>query len=239
MSLNIVKPTEISFMRSLIFGGSGLGKTVFLGTANDFETTTPMLLLDFEGGSSSLRGRDIDVVRVRDWNDYNEAYHHLSTQPHPYKSVGIDSVTETQTYALMEILRQESPNRKDDDVLQQQDYGKALIQLRKLLRSFRDLEMHVFFTALAQDDADPREGLVKKPSLAGKMADEIPGIVDVVAYLSITDLGDKKAPDPHRVLILKNYPRIRAKSRTPHNDETIPDEIIDPTVEKLFTALKY
>jgi hypothetical protein len=158
---------------------------------------------------------------------------------HDYKSVGIDSVTETHTYALMAEMASEAPNRKDPDQAQQQDYGKILVQMRRLLREFRDLPLHVFFTALSQDDVDPREGMVKKPSLFGKMADEISGIMDVVAYLSITDLGTKQAPDSHRVLVLRNYPKIRAKARTPWGAEGIPDEIVDPTVSKIFDALRY
>lgn len=233
----IQKPEDLRFMKGLVFGPPGHGKTTFLGTAQYDERTSPILILDFEGGSESLVGLDVDIVRVTDWQTYNEAFDFLVNDKHGYKSVGIDSISETHIFTLLNILRQEGPTRKDPDLLQQGDYGKALVLMRRLLREFRDLPMHVFFTSLAKEEMDSREGMVKKPALAGALADEVPGMMGVVAYLALTTDQDGNTV---RTLLLKNYARIRTKVRSSWaKHEEVPNEIDNPTITALLDVLQY
>lgn len=237
MPLHIQKPEELRHMKGLVFGPPGQGKTTLLGTAQYDERTSPILILDFEGGSESLVGLDVDIVRVTSWDIYNEAFDFLANDKHDYKSVGIDSISETHVFSLLNILKLEGPTRKDPDLLQQGDYGKALVLMRRFLREFRDLPMHVFFTALAKDELDPREGMVKKPALAGALADEVPGMMGIVAYLALTTDNDGNTM---RTLLLKNHARIRTKVRSSwaHHEE-VPNEIDNPTVTALLDMLQY
>jgi len=235
IEVEIRKPTTRRFAKTLIFGPYGSGKTTFLGTANDDPRTNPMLLLDFEGGVESLVGREIDIVEIRDWDAYNGAYAYLSQGDHPYKSVGIDSISETHIFALLEVLEKEAERRRNPDLLQQGDYGIALVQMRKLLRKFRDLDLHVFYTANDQDDLDPEVGYVKVPALAGKLSKEIPGIMDIVTYLTI---GETEEGESMRVLVLGGQPQMRTKVRQPIGAD-IPDMIPEPTIGKLMDELKF
>lgn len=219
-------------VKSLIYGPSGHGKTRLLGTANDDPRTSPMLLLDYEGGVSSLIGRDIDVVRITTWDEYEEVRLFLKGGKHGYKSVGIDSVSEAHVNALLGRL--EDRQRKEANALDQNDYGVALVMMRRLLRSFRDLPLHVFCTALAKEETDVREGLIKKPALPGAMADEVLGIFESVSYLALAEDADKQIV---RVLVMNPAPRIRAKTRVPL-DVVPPDTIVDPTIAKILDSLK-
>lgn len=235
--MKIQKPDELRYMKGLIFGPPGHGKTTFLGTAQYDERTGPILILDFEGGSESLVGLDIDIVRITDWQTYNEAFDYLANDKHDYKSVGLDSISETHIFTLLNILKLEGPTRKDPDLLQQGDYGKALVLMRRLLREFRDLPMHVFFTALAKEELDSREGMVKKPAMAGALADEVPGMMSVVGYLALTTDADGNT---QRTLLLKDYARIRTKVRSPWaKHEEVPTELDAPTVTSLLDALQF
>jgi hypothetical protein len=233
-------------IKSLIYGPSGNGKTRFLGTANQDERTFPILILDYEGGMSTLRGMKPkpEIFKIRSWADYNEAYSILSDTTCPYKSVGLDSISEAHIFSLMSQLDNNQRTHKIADLLEQGDYGIALVQMRRLLRAFRDLPLHVFCTALDKSDLDPREGTVKKPAMSGAMGDEVMGIFDVVGYLGITSIVEQPAeggdPQPftHRVLALQNYPKIRTKVRVPE-DMRIPDELMDPTVTNLLDLLAY
>lgn len=234
---DIRKPAELLLLKCLIFGDPGVGKTHFLGTAQEDERTSPCLVLDFEGGTSTLAGLDVDVMQVRDWKDYNEAYNWLANGDHGYKSVAIDSVSETHWYALSKLMDDREPgSRKIDSVNDQQEYGQALVQLRKFLREFRDLPLHVFYTSHAKEERDPREGNVKKPSLPGKAANEILGVVDVAGYLTFGKVGEGVNAKEERILVLKNYPKIRAKTRTAWISDA-PDELIDPSVSALLDAV--
>jgi len=240
--MEITQPESNRFLKCLIFAPSGQGKTRFIATANDDERTAPMLLLDYEGGTQSLVGRKIDIVRITSWDDYNQVYAMLSGTEHQFKSVGLDSISETHLFALLSLLTQGDKTRKIPDLLEQGDYGIALVQMRRFLRTFRDLPMHLFATAMSKSDIDPREGTVIKPALVGALADEVPGIFDLVSYLATTSILNPETQEDeiHRVMVLQNYPKFRTKARIPEGlDAEVPDEIVDPTVTSLMDVLHF
>lgn len=226
------------------------GKTTFIGTAQEDPRTSPCLLLDFEGNVSVLRGLDIDIWPVRSHEDFGEAYAFLKKGDHHYKTVALDSLTETSMYFLLaEMARRERlatgastpadvSRQKLPDQAQQQDYGAILVQQRRLLRRLRDLPMHVIYTALEYVDVEPGEGLVKMPSMQGSMRREAGGMMTVVGYLDL----DREKKDEHgrplRKLLIKDQPGMRVNVRTEWQKERhIPNEIEKPTVTKLLNVL--
>lgn len=234
MAVKIRKPDSKRFCKALVFAPGGAGKTVLLGSAALDERTSPCLFIDFEGGSESLAGLDIDVAEVNSWQDYNEIFELLASGDSGYKSTAIDSISETHKFALLDILAREGPNRKDPDLLQQGDYGKATVQLRRLLREFRDLPMHVFFASHAKEVEIPREGRVRIPDMAGQMAEEVAGLMSVCGYLAQFE----EEGELHRTLLLHSFPKYRIKARTRWG-ETAPEELIDPDITILLDALGY
>lgn len=204
------------------------------------DRTAPICLIDFEGGFQTLRGLpgegELWVQRkVRTWADLEKVGEELDENEFGFQSTGIDSISETQLFALFTILDEQRGRRKDPDRLQQDDYGKAMIQLRRFVRYFRDLPMHVLMTAQARDVTDPREGLIKKPALSGQLADDIPGMFDVVGYLAMVTTEDDKAL---RSLLLHSYPKVRTKARSPWGVE-LPEHIDNPDVTKLLDVMGY
>jgi hypothetical protein len=195
-----------------------------------------MLVVDFEGGTESLVGLDIDVARMRSWSDFYEVARMLKAGKHEYKSIGLDSLSEVNRFSMNTILEQEGPGRRDPDSLQLQDWGKIRTQVSRVARLFRDLEMHVFFTSHDQEITDPREGEIKVPSFIPQgLRVELPGMVDICAYLALSTRPNKEG-EYARFLLLKNFPKYGVKARTPWNSE-IPDMVEDPTVTTLFDAL--
>lgn len=230
------KPTDAAYLKALIHSPAGHGKTHFLGSAQADERTFPMAFLNFEGGEQTLAGLDIDVFDIRDSKDYDEVYKELRHPQTPYKSVGVDSVTETQVSTLLEILGSDTVNRADPDQLAQQDWGIVLIRMRRIIRQYvKMLPMHVFMTALTKDDVVARVGTVKTPAIQGSFAAELPGILDVVAYLA---LEENDAGEMQRVLLLHSFPKFMVKARTPWGT-TVPSSLVNPTVTTLLDALGY
>lgn len=237
----------------LLYGPPGSGKTRLLGTAVDDPRIYPLLVLDFEGGSRTLKGINEDRVKpvlIDDWKDYDTIFDYLSHDTHPYKSVAIDSISETHIYALLNIVDEElekSDKRTDELEVQIQDYGKAMVMLRRLLREFRKLPMHCFFTALARTGSIPREGSMLLPAMFGQMANEVSGMFDVSSYLvnervsgaPYKDKNGKPKRDVtiERRLYLQGVEGMRVKVRTNWND-TVPPYIVNPSLTTLFDTLE-
>ena len=240
--MEIVKPDSLRYLKALVFGPPGQGKTHLLGTAEADERLSPMLILDFEGGMGSLAGLDVAVAPIRSWDDFDEVYENLAegnvVDGFDYgavRSVGVDSISEVHIFALLDILNKQGASRQDPELLEMRDYGKASVQMRRLLRAFRDLPVHVVFTALSKEVEKPRRGKVQVPMLSGQMAEEAPGLMDVVGYLAVTEDEDGEAM---RTLLLKNYPKFEIKARTPWGED-VPDELDDPTLGALLDLLGY
>lgn len=229
------RPSEKKYAKVLIFSPPGHGKTRLLGTAQLDERTSPMAFLNFEGGDQTLVGLDIDVFDMRDMEDYKEAKKMLRDPKTPYRSVGIDSVSETQVAGFLSLLEKDK-NRADSDLLAQQDWGVSLVQMRRFVRDFKWLPMHTFFTALAKDDVVSRVGQVKAPAIQGAFQYDLPGVVDVVAYLALDEAKDGTV---ERYLLLNSAPKFSVKSRTPWNVVVPPEIGPDPTITDLLDVLGF
>jgi hypothetical protein len=231
----IATPPEANrWLKLLLFGPSGAGKTVFAGTAQDDPRTSPTLVLDLEGGIDSLVGRAIDTVRIKSWDDYAAAAKLI--EQGTYRSVVLDSLSELQLYALNTILEKEAANRREKDLLDQRDYGRGLVQMRRFVRTWRDVDLHVVMTALSKEILDPREGTVLVPKFSGQFGEDASAMMSVVAYLAIT--ADAQTNKNRRVLLLKNQSKFRVKARTPWGAD-VPDTISEPTITKLLDCLGF
>src|SRR4051812_2521402 len=95
------RPDQARHAKVLIHAPAGRGKTHFLGTAQEDERTFPMAFLNFESGESTLAGLDIDVFDIKNAREFDEVYKDLSHKDAPWKSLGIDSLTEVQVSELL------------------------------------------------------------------------------------------------------------------------------------------
>lgn len=94
------------FLNVLIYGDSGIGKTVMCGSATMVEAMSPVLILDVEGGVEPLRVLypQVDVIRIKRIKDLQKAYDELFLDKHPYKTIVLDSLTEIQKLYMSEIM---------------------------------------------------------------------------------------------------------------------------------------
>lgn len=224
------------YLNILIYGDSGVGKTTLAGSSDAVPAMRPVLIVDIEGGTESLRRPfpDVDVVRVKNWTEMNDLYNELYDGKSGYQTVVLDSLTEIQKfsmYKIMERLMELEPSR-DPDVPSMREWGKNLEQTRKFVRGFRDLPMHTIFTALSKGDKNPRTGITTlKPSLNGKAADEVAAFLDVVAYYYVKEVaGDDGEVEQARLLLTQKTEEQVAKDRS----GKLPMVIQNPTMAMLF-----
>lgn len=197
--LKVVKAHERPpYMNILLYGQSGVGKTRLAGSADSVPDMRKVLCVDLEGGTLTLThsNPNVDILRVKDWEQMQAVYDALHAGNHDYSTVIVDSLTEVQKFNMYNIMNEvvEFNNDRDADVPSMREWGKNLEQMRKFVRAFRDLPMHTIFTALMKDDKDKKTGLSQKmPSLSGKLAGEVAGFLDIVCYMYIKEVdGEQK-----------------------------------------------
>lgn len=235
-----VKPVQerSQYFNMLIYGDSGTGKTTLAGSADEVPEMRPVLFVDIEGGTESLRHSypEVETVRVTTWKEMQNVYNVLYEGNHEYKTVVLDSLTEIQKfnmYTIMESVVQKRPDL-DPDVPSMREWGKNLEQLRKMVRGFRDLEMHTIFTALKKDDKDQKTGITSmKPSLSGKLADEVAAFLDVVCYYYVKQVGDGEDAEFLRLLLTQKTDSQVAKDRS----GKLPMIVENPTMRQIFDIM--
>lgn len=233
---------KFRYLNVLVHSPGGHGKTTFCATACDDPRTSPVLVLGFEGGCA-LRFAKKDpstftLREIRSVREFNDIYEYLKLGNHPYKSVVVDSLTEIQKLGLFEFVygtdsvskafKGDLLNIKTAEI---QHWGKSMNQMAMLVRYFRDLPIHSFFTSLSQTLKDEQTGkLSQTVALPGKQADEIPGIPDVVGYLGVAPTQQ----DPtRRMMIFQPDGRLVCKDRTNALGATMEA----PTVTKILNAV--
>lgn len=234
-------------MNILVYGKSGVGKTVFAATAQDHEEMAPVLFLSNESGLRSIAARgDIDAEDIKSTEHLEEIFWKIINKEDgyaDYKTVVIDSVTELQEMNLTEKVEDSirkntkyQNGKRTVDERFQEDYGKSTVQLKRLFRMFRDANINVIMVALpkstyplgATEHTNPTE---VQPSLTNKLANSLMGFVDFVWYL---DAAEDKEGNTTRHLLTRDYGPYRAKTRGMKFAEAIGQVVDNPTMDKLY-----
>lgn len=219
----------------LIYGDSGSGKTTLAGSADAVPEMRKVLILDIEGGTLSLKDRypDVESVRIKKWSDMQEVYNELYEDNHNYATIVIDSLTELQKLSMDQVMVKlvMEHQERDPDVPGIREWNINIEQTRKFVRAFRDLPVSTIFTALAKTDKNQFTGASRtKPSLSGKVADEVAGFLDIVVYLYTKEVDQEQ----RRVLLCGATQQNVAKDRTDKLEQTI----LDPTMSIIWNAIK-
>lgn len=233
-ALDVKPPAEaVAHLNMLVYGDPGVGKTSLAATAQDNEETSPVLFLDVEGGTTTIRKRsDIDVKRVQSIQDVVEV-HQLLREDNDgyYKTCIIDSLSELQKLDMRDIMRELVQRRPDmdPDVPSQREWGKSGEHIRRIVRAYRDLPMHTIFTALVNIDKDENGVVTYEPLLPGKLKKEIPGFFDIVGYMSAVHENDEIV---RRIQFVQTK-RVKAKDRT----DSLGDKVDFPTIPLLWQKI--
>ena len=229
---------DTKFVNMILFGDSGVGKTRLAGSASLVPEMSPVLILDIEGGVTSLAHLypDVHTIRIKNFQDLADAYDTLFDGDHPYKTVVVDSLTEVQKFGMYHIMERTiaADGNRDPDLPGIGEWGKNTNQIEKFVRAFRDLPVNTIFTALKLEDRNPRTGVTTTlPSLSGKLARNVSALVDVVAYYYIKKLAEDDSF--HRLLLTTKTEEIVAKDRS----DNLPAVIIDPDMTILYNYITH
>jgi hypothetical protein len=189
-------------IKMLVYGESGVGKTVLCSTM-----PTPVIL-SAESGLLSLRKFNIPVIIIRTVEDLMEAYSWASqsAEAKGFASIALDSVTEIGETILANAKRQVKDPR--------QAYGELIEKAETAIKAFRDLpEKNIYMAAKVEATKDELSGMITYgPSMPGaKLGPKLPYLFDLVFRLAIN-----KAPDGSTYRFLQCQPDIKftAKDRS-------------------------
>ena len=157
------------FVNAIVYGQSGIGKTVLCSTA------PKPLILSAEDGLLSLAGKDVDFIAIKSFKDLIDTYNELyKSSDHGYETVCIDSVSELAETILSERKREERDPRKA--------YGTMADEIVAAIRKFKKLELHTIFVAKLRMYTDEFTGKQSyAPGFPGKaLNDTLPYQVDLV-----------------------------------------------------------
>lgn len=222
----ITKPRKADEQFSmLLYSLPGIGKTRLSGSISEIAEASPVLLLDFEGGSSVLAHSypNVDVVQVDNWEVGKELIEALVSQDHKYKTVILDTIGEAQEQIKswsIQTYGETNPYKKYEDIAD---------QMVKAIKYLHKSGMNVIAVAHVDRDKDElRKQLTYRPYTLGKKSSvELPKAFDVIGYLTVEE--DEEG-DSYRTLQLNPSSGIESKDRT----GLLPPHIVEPTFEKIY-----
>jgi phage nucleotide-binding protein len=217
-----------------IYGEPGVGKTWLVGTAQDHEATSPMLLLDIEGGTTTLRRRkDLDVIPVRNIEKLVEVRNMLWRENDlSWKCIALDNMSELQALDMQAIMNEaynRNPDKVDKDVPSPREWGKSREHLRAITRAFRDLPCHTIMTAhvnIREEEGQPTRFY---PGFGGRARQDVPGFCDIVGYMTV----EHGTTGPQRRIQFVGSRRVLAKDRF----TKLGDTVVNPTIPLLWEKL--
>lgn len=185
-----------AFVKVLVYGRNGSGKTRFAASS------PKCLIIDIhEQGTRSAKGSGAKVFPEPEsgpitWEDIGDVYWYLKEGNHPYESVAIDTITAMNRLCLAMVLGEaedRDPNR-EVGLPDRRAYGRAGELMRSQLLAFRNLPMHVIFTAQERviKDEDTDEPVLHTPDLPAGSRGIAMGSVSIIGRLYRAEVKYRK-----------------------------------------------
>lgn len=163
-------------IKVLVYGRSGMGKTVLCATA-----PSP-IILSAERGLLSLRHTNIPVLQIDNLEDFRQAKRWVfeSAEARQFGTICLDSISEIAEQCLNNAKRTHKDPR--------QAYGVLIEEMETHIRDFRDLVgPNVYFSAKMEPLKDELTGIVKYTvAMPGsKLGPKMPYFFDEVFRLDV------------------------------------------------------
>lgn len=228
------------YLKILVYARHGKGKTRFIATAPN------VLIIDIneKGTKSARKMRGAKVFPVRRWEDIRYAYWFLKHGNHKFQSVAIDGLTAMQHMCMRHVLKEtedRDPNRPPN-MPDRRVWGILAEELKPLIWDFRNLDMHVLFTARERTFGDPEEGeeVQHVPDLSPGSRGEALAAVDVIGRMYQRERRVVKGKKESKVwetrMLVGEHEQYETKNRV--SSLTMGRIVSNPTVPKFLTAMK-
>lgn len=194
-----IVPIEESdeYVNLLVYGRSGVGKTVLAGSADGVLFLAP----EDDGVISARRhGSKADKWPIKHWNDLGEAYDYITENVEEiqdkYRWISIDSATHMQRILMRAILEEavEENSLRDPDIPAIQDWQKYQNMFLRFVQQFNELPINVLWTALVRSEEDEEGNGFLTPDIQGKgyqMAQTVASFMTCYGYMQAKKIPRK------------------------------------------------
>jgi len=246
--LKLAELTEQArYLRMLVYGEPGAGKSWFCASACLAEETSPVLYVEHLGQVTSLRSNPaymealedgrLVILQIATYKELNKVFQFLTTGQGALKgmmdtpkTVVIDSVTELQRREVLRIAGNNADAFKVEiEGPQIQHWGSLLSQFTLLAKMFYGLPMHVVFSLLETAQLNDKEKVVSvRPALQGSASRLLPAYALMLMRLERAARNVKAHAVGHI-----NSSVARSKDQT----GSLPGTIAGPTIPMLVSLL--
>lgn len=237
-----------TYLRLLAYGKPGTGKTT---AGASLSRRGKVLIINAEGGVKAqplaAQGCNIDNIEIWPENPEDITYDALEQvyidlrtalrkDPDAYYGVVVDSMSELTRRLLEEVTAAAADKaarlgkNREQFQIDLADYGTLSSMMRTLLRRFTDLPLHVVLTALERRDTDDDGRVTYGPAISPAVANDANGLVDVVAYYSVQEIGEQD----FRIGATKPTERRVAKDRF----GVLPAKMVDATANRIVAYIE-
>lgn len=197
-------------VKLLVYGASGVGKTVLCSTA------PKPIIISAEKGLLSIADKEVDILEVSSISELEQAFKIVAKGE--WETVCLDSLSEIAEVVLAEYKALVNDGR--------QAYGQLNDEMTKIIRQFRSLDKNVVVTAKELKD-ESGSTMYSRPSMPGKtLTGSVPYFFDLVLYM--------KSTKEKRVLYTKDSFTHNAKDRSGKLGDKE-----DPNLTDLFLKVKH
>ena len=178
----IQKATAVDKINSgIIFGESGIGKTVLAASSVEIEDYAPVLILDVEGSTAGV-GRihpDVDVLPISSHAHFEAAKEELLTKQHKYKTVIVDTFNVAQNRAEAYFrTKPENANNKFGV------WGDLKVWSINTARDFHHAPFTTWLICHSTTAKDENTGAMSTTvKLAGSSKEDLPAVHDFIGYM--------------------------------------------------------
>lgn len=224
------------YVRILYVGEYGTAKTTNLASLAHLGR---VLYLNVEGGlkKKALDLREIPTenifpIKPKNYEEIEKLFFKLNRSKGKFAGVVIDSLTDTQHSTMQEIAEGKAAGgRRSGDPFQtsQDDWRRGNEMMRRIVRRYRDLPMHVGVSTLARRDEDvtDTETTVRYgPALTPGIQDDIGGYMDLVCFCRVVEIGGESEYQG----IFRRNQKYAAKDRF----GVMPKVMINPTFDRVI-----
>ena len=185
---------ETEFLKALVIGSPGTGKSVFASTF-----PTPGFVFDFSSGILIYRGKDFDyeqyTINPQGWIKFEKDFKEVEAKVKEgkYVTVVLDDITAMTDLAMERALQLDPKRSPSGGPIWNIHYMMLRNLMEGYLRRFINLSANLVIIAHMDVTKDDETGAILevKPLMTGQLALRAPGYFDEVYYTLTRKEGDK------------------------------------------------